>query len=48
MEWSVVLRLLLAMFLGGVIGLEREAVNRPAGFRTYTGMFRVSSHNGDQ
>ena len=36
MEWSVVLRLLLAMFLGGVIGLERELVNRPAGFRTHT------------
>ena len=36
MGWEVVLRLLLAMFMGGLIGLEREFVNRPAGFRTHT------------
>jgi putative Mg2+ transporter-C (MgtC) family protein len=36
MEWSIVLRLLLATFLGGIIGLERELVNRPAGLRTHT------------
>lgn len=36
MEWNIVLRLLVAMFLGGIIGLERELVNRPAGFRTHT------------
>lgn len=31
-----VLRLVLAAFLGGIIGLERETVNRPAGLRTHT------------
>ncbi|MFR4415689.1 MAG: hypothetical protein ACLT4C_10930 [Butyricicoccus sp.] len=29
---SVVLRLVLAMLLGGCIGLERERKRRPAGF----------------
>lgn len=32
---SVLLRLVLAMFLGGMIGLERGFKGRPAGFRTY-------------
>ncbi len=32
---SVTLRLILAMLLGGAIGLERGRKNRPAGFRTY-------------
>ena len=32
---SVVLRLLLAMIIGGCIGLERGRKRRPAGFRTY-------------
>ena len=32
---SVVLRLALAMLLGGCIGLERERKRRPAGFRTH-------------
>lgn len=32
---ALVLRLILAVFLGGVIGLERGRKNRPAGFRTY-------------
>ena len=32
---SVVVRLALAMLLGGCIGLERERKRRPAGFRTY-------------
>lgn len=32
---SVVLRLMLAMLFGGLIGLERERKRRPAGFRTY-------------
>ena len=32
---SVVLRLLLAMFFGGMLGAERQTKNRPAGFRTY-------------
>jgi putative Mg2+ transporter-C (MgtC) family protein len=32
---SVILRLTLAMFFGGMIGLERARKGRPAGFRTY-------------
>ena len=32
--WVDVWKLLLAAFLGGVIGLEREAKHRPAGLRT--------------
>lgn len=33
--YSVLLRLLLAVLLGGALGLERGRKNRPAGFRTY-------------
>jgi putative Mg2+ transporter-C (MgtC) family protein len=32
---SVVVRIFLAMFLGGFIGMEREKSRRPAGFRTH-------------
>lgn len=32
---EVILRLLLSVGLGGVIGYERENTNRPAGFRTH-------------
>jgi len=32
---EVIIRLTLAVFLGGLIGFEREAHNRPAGFRTH-------------
>lgn len=32
---SAIVRILLAMFLGGLIGLEREKSKRPAGFRTH-------------
>lgn len=32
---SVMLRLLLAVLCGGLIGLDREFKHRPAGFRTY-------------
>ncbi|MFZ5989952.1 MAG: MgtC/SapB family protein [Bacillota bacterium] len=32
---TVLVRLLLAGVLGGVIGYERESMNRPAGFRTH-------------
>lgn len=32
---TILLRLILSAVLGGVIGLERESVNRPAGFRTH-------------
>lgn len=35
-EVEIVLRLLLAAALGGAIGLEREALNKSAGFRTHT------------
>lgn len=33
--WETVARLLLAVALGGVIGFERESVDKPAGFRTH-------------
>ncbi|MEG1993397.1 MAG: MgtC/SapB family protein [Oscillospiraceae bacterium] len=33
--FSVTLRLLLGVFLGGIIGMEREKHKRPAGFRTH-------------
>ncbi|ADL07999.1 MgtC/SapB family protein [Thermosediminibacter oceani] len=32
---EIVLRLFLSILLGGIIGLERESINRPAGFRTH-------------
>lgn len=32
---SMLLRIVLAMLMGGVIGLDREKKHRPAGFRTY-------------
>lgn len=32
---DVLIRLLLAAFLGGVVGIERESLNRPAGLRTH-------------
>lgn len=34
-EWDLLLRLLLAAALGGVIGIEREFSDQPAGFRTH-------------
>lgn len=34
-EVSVVIRIFLAMLLGGGIGMEREKSKRPAGFRTH-------------
>ena len=33
---SIFVRVLLSAGVGGLIGLERESRNRPAGFRTYT------------
>lgn len=36
MIWEDLLKLFLAMLLGGLIGLEREVTNNPAGFRTHT------------
>ena len=32
---SMMLRIFLAMLMGGLIGLDREQKKRPAGFRTY-------------
>ncbi|NLI58021.1 MAG: MgtC/SapB family protein [Clostridium sp.] len=32
---TVLIRVFLAGFLGGIIGYERESMNRPAGFRTH-------------
>lgn len=34
-NWEIILRLILASVIGGLIGLEREVSNRPAGFRTH-------------
>lgn len=34
-SWQMVLQLLLAAFLGGLIGIEREALRRAAGLKTY-------------
>ncbi|MGI6452079.1 MAG: MgtC/SapB family protein [Syntrophomonadaceae bacterium] len=33
---EIIFKLALASILGGLIGLERESLNRPAGLRTYT------------
>ncbi|WZL71628.1 MgtC/SapB family protein [Clostridiaceae bacterium 35-E11] len=32
---EIIIRLSLAALLGGIIGMERESLNRPAGFRTH-------------
>lgn len=32
---AIIVRILLSIFIGGLIGLERELKNRPAGLRTY-------------
>lgn len=32
---EIALRIFLALIMGGLIGLEREVLNRPAGFRTH-------------
>jgi len=34
-EWTILLRLALAVICGGVLGLERTRKRRPAGLRTY-------------
>ena len=33
--WTVILRLLLAVLCGGVVGMEREVHGRAAGLRTH-------------
>jgi putative Mg2+ transporter-C (MgtC) family protein len=35
LEFEYVFRLLLAVFLGAIIGIERELIHRPAGLRTH-------------
>lgn len=35
-DYEIIFKLALAGILGGLIGLERESLNRPAGLRTYT------------
>ena len=32
--WGIVIRILVSVVLGGIIGLERGMKNRPAGLRT--------------
>ncbi|MDD4601969.1 MAG: MgtC/SapB family protein, partial [Negativicutes bacterium] len=34
-EVDVLIRLLMALFLGGIIGYERQACNKSAGLRTH-------------
>jgi putative Mg2+ transporter-C (MgtC) family protein len=34
-EFEMIMKLLIALALGGVIGFEREAAKRPAGLRTH-------------
>ncbi len=34
-EFSMTIKLLLALFCGGILGIEREQKKRPAGLRTY-------------
>lgn len=36
LTYEIIFKLTLACILGGLIGLERESLSRPAGFRTYT------------
>lgn len=33
--WSIIIRVLLSLIIGGLLGMERGRKNRPAGFRTY-------------
>lgn len=34
-DWEIVIRLILSAIAGGIVGMEREASNRPAGLRTH-------------
>lgn len=34
-RWDEIVKLLVACFLGGILGLERELTRHPAGFRTH-------------
>lgn len=56
---EIFIRIILACVLGGLIGMERESVNRPAGFRTHilvcmsaslvmlTGIFLFDKYNNN-
>lgn len=33
--WTPIVKVIFAMFLGGLMGLERELANKPAGLRTH-------------
>ena len=35
-EFQTIIKLLLGIFLAGIIGLERSSWSKPAGFRTYS------------
>lgn len=51
-NWQPILQLILAAFLGGLIGLEREAMRRAAGLKTYMlvsmgcALFTIASYAG--
>lgn len=34
-DWEILIRLLIALFFGAIVGWERERVGRPAGLRTH-------------
>jgi|AntRauTorcE11897_2_1112592.scaffolds.fasta_scaffold13455_2 putative Mg2+ transporter-C (MgtC) family protein len=34
-QWAVILKVVYAIFLGGLVGLERELASKPAGLRTH-------------
>ncbi|MGH2726502.1 MAG: MgtC/SapB family protein, partial [Actinomycetota bacterium] len=34
-DWDVLVRILVASALGGIVGIERELHDQPAGFRTH-------------
>ena len=38
--WTLMLRIAVAVFVGAIIGAEREMKNRPAGMRTHVLVFR--------
>ena len=40
---TIAIRLLLALFAGGIIGMERSYHGRPAGFRTHALVCTASS-----
>lgn len=53
-QWRVIVQLVLAAILGGVLGIEREYRDKPAGLRTYllvcvgAALFTILSREGFQ